>query len=209
MKHMRAMFAAWLGGAASLAAGAASALTLPGPLVDVSWLKDHLAQVQVVDVRDNLNGLTEKPKYETVDGKPVLEQMGGHLPDALSVNFWGLRTKRDIAGKAVAFQMLHADEFQARMRGVQLEPGKPIVVTPIGDDAISLQEAACFVWLLQVYGVPPEHIAILNGGVRAWIMAGGEIDTDAIAPIGQSQWTAKPARAGMVASRRQGEEAAV
>lgn len=208
MKRIQAMFATLLGGAALLAAGAASALTLPGPLVDVKWLKDHQTQVQVVDVRDNLNSLTEKPRYETVGGKPVLEQVGGHLPDALSVNFWGLRTKRDIAGKDIDFQMLRADEFQARMRGVQLEPGKPIVVTPTGDDATSLQEAAFFVWMLQVYGVPPEQIAILNGGVRAWIMAGGEIDTDAIAPMGQSQWTAQPARAGMVASREQVQAAA-
>ncbi|MCI4440498.1 thiosulfate/3-mercaptopyruvate sulfurtransferase [Tibeticola sediminis] len=194
---------ALIGGAALLAASAVQALTLPGPLVDVPWLKAHQAEVQVVDLRDNLNSLTEKPKYETVAGKPVLEQVGGHIPDALSVNFWGLRTKRNIAGKEIDYQMLSAAEFQARMRGVQLEPGKPIVVTPTGDDATSLQEAAYFVWMLQVYGVPPEQIAILNGGVRAWIMAGGEIDTDAIAPMGQSNWTAQSARAGMVASREQ------
>lgn len=179
----------------------AQAGVLPGPLVTPQWLHEHQAKVQIVDVRDDLNTLTAKPSYETVDGKPVLESVGGHLPDALSVNFWGLRTKQPVQGKTLDFQLVPREEFQARMRGVQLEPGKPIVITPTGDDPTSLQEAAYFAWVLQVYGVPAEQIAILNGGVHAWIAAGYPIDTDAIAPLGATQWTAQPPRVDMLAKR--------
>lgn len=181
----------------------AQAGVLPGPLVTPQWLNDHQTQVQVVDVRSDLNTLTAKPVYETVDGKQVLESVGGHIPDALSVNFWGLRTKQEVGGKLLDFQLVPRDEFQARMRGVQLEPGKPIVITPTGDDPTSLQEAAFFAWVLQVYGVPADQIAILNGGVRAWMSAGFPIDIDAIAPLGATQWTAQPARADMLADRAQ------
>lgn len=181
----------------------AHAGVLPGPLVSAQWLNEHQVQVQVVDVRSDLNTLTAKPVYETVNGKPVLESVGGHIPDALSVNFWGLRTKQTVEGKTLDFQLVPSEEFQARMRGVQLEPDKPIVITPTGDDPTSLQEAAFYAWVLQVYGVPADQIAILNGGVRAWIAAGFPIDTDAIAPLGATQWTAKPARADMVADRAQ------
>lgn len=182
---------------------AAQAGVLPGPLVSVQWLNEHQAQVQIVDVRDDLNTLTAKPSYTTEGGKQVLEAVGGHIPDALSVNFWGLRAKREVDGKTLDFQLVSGEEFQARMRGVQLEPNKPIVITPTGDDTTSLQEAAYFAWVLQVYGVPAEQIAILNGGVRAWLSAGLPIDTDAIAPLGASQWTATPPRADMLADRTQ------
>lgn len=182
---------------------AAQAGVLPGPLITAQWLNEHQAQVQIVDVRSDLNTLTAKPSYEIVDGKQVLESVGGHIPDALSVNFWGLRAKREVEGKVIDFQPVAGADFQARMRGVQLEPGKPIVITPTGDDATSLQEAAFFAWVLQMYGVPADQVAILNGGVRAWLSAGLPIDTDAIAPLGGTQWTAKPPRADMLADRAQ------
>jgi thiosulfate/3-mercaptopyruvate sulfurtransferase len=182
---------------------ARAAIALPGPLVTAAWLNEHQAEVQIVDVRDDLNSLTAKPTYSTTGGKRVLEQVGGHIPDALSVNFWGLRTKQEVGGKTLDFQLVPGDELQARMRGVQLEPNKPIVITPTGDDATSLQEAAFFAWVLQVYGVPAEQISILNGGVHAWIAAGLPLDTDAIAPLGSTQWTAQARRSDMLADRAQ------
>ena len=186
---------------------AVAAGQLPGPLVSVQWLNEHQSEVQIVDVRDDLNSLTAKPSYDTVDGKQVLESVGGHIMDALSVNFWGLRTEQRVEGKTLDFQLVPREEFQARMRGVQLEAGKPIVITPTGDDPTSLQEAALYAWVLQVYGVPAEQVAILNGGVHAWIAAGLPIDTDAIAPLGSTQWEAKPARADMVATREDVQKA--
>ena len=211
MTHKTRAFGRWTGRlAAALAAAAmaaAQAGVLPGPLVSVQWLNEHQAEVQVVDVRSDLNSLTAKPVYETVNGKPVLESVGGHITDALSVNFWGLRAKREVEGKTLDFQPVSGEEFQARMRGVQLEPGKPIVITPTGDDTTSLQEAAFYAWVLQVYGVPADQIAILNGGVRAWMAAGLPTDTDAIAPLGATQWTARPPRADMLADRAQVEAA--
>jgi thiosulfate/3-mercaptopyruvate sulfurtransferase len=192
-----------LGGLAFLACAWVQAATLPGPLVTPQWLKDHAKEVQIVDIRDNLNTLSDEPKFETIKGQKVLDQVGGHITDALSVNFWGLRQKRDINGKKVDFLLPTADEFQASMQGIQLQQNKPIVIAPTGDDATSLQEAAFFAWELQVFGVPAEQIAILNGGTHAWIVAGYAVDTDAIAPMTSSKWTAKPASAKLLATTQQ------
>lgn len=182
---------------------AAAAAVLPGPVVSAQWLKEHMREVQVVDVREDLNTLTDDPKYRTEGGKKVLVRVGGHIPEALSVNFWGLREKRDVQGKTIDFLLPSAESFQQRMQGVQLQPGKPIVIAATGDDASSMQEAALFAWELQVFGVPADQIAILDGGTHAWIAAGYPIDTDAIAPMTPSQWSAKQPDARLLASTAQ------
>lgn len=189
----------WAGAMVLGACGAAHASALPGPVVTAQWLHEHAGEVQIVDIRDDLNSLTNDPEFTKVGGKKVLARVGGHIVDALSVNFWALREKRDIDGKTVDFLLPTAAEFQGVMQASQLEHGKPLVLVPTGDDATSLQEAAFLAYELQLFGESPDDIAILDGGVHAWIAAGYEVDTDAIAPLESGHWTAKPPRAGMTA----------
>jgi thiosulfate/3-mercaptopyruvate sulfurtransferase len=177
----------------------ASAADLPGPLVTPQWLHAHANEVQIVDIRDDLNSLTADPKFSTEDGKKVVDQVGGYIPGALSVNFWALREKHAIGAKQVDFLLPTADEFQDVMRASQLEPGKPVVLAPTGDDSTSLQETAFLAWELQVFGMPAQQIAILDGGTHAWLAAGYEVDNDAIAPMSSGHWTAQPARADLLA----------
>lgn len=191
------------GAAATLFASCAGAATLPGPLVDVAWLHAHASQVQVVDIRDDVGSLTNDPKFGKVDGHKVVEQVGGYIPGALSVNFWALRETRDIGGKKVEFLMPTADEFQSVMRASVLQPDKPIVLAPTGDDATSLQEASFLAWELEVYGQPASQIAILDGGTHAWLAAGYDVDNDAIAPMESGHWSARPARADLLADTAQ------
>lgn len=181
------------------ACAAAQASELPGPVVDVQWLHAHAAQVQIVDIRDDVGSLTNDPKFRTVDGHKVVEQVGGYIPDALSVNFWALREKRRIGGKDVDFLLPTAEEFQQVMRASVLQPGKPVVLVPTGDDATSLQEAAFLAWELQLFGEPASDVAILDGGTHAWLAAGYPVDTDAIAPMESGKWSASPPRADMLA----------
>jgi thiosulfate/3-mercaptopyruvate sulfurtransferase len=182
-----------------LAFGVARAGTLPGPLVTASWLHDHLDQVQVVDIRDNLNALTEPPRYLTIGGRKVLVESGGHIPGALSVNVAALREPRRIDGRMVRFMLPAAEDFQGVMQASQLQRGKPVVLVPTGDHVISLQEAALLAFELQVFGQPPDQVAILNGGMHAWIKAGYPVDTDAIAPLDPGNWKASSPRNDMLA----------
>ena len=177
--------------------------TLPGPLVDVVWLHDHARQVQIVDVRDDINSLTADPKFEQRDGRKVLAQVGGYIPGALSVNFWAIRETRKVDGKTIKFLLPNADEFTAVMKASVLDPGKPIVIVPTGDDASSLQEAAYLAFELQLFGTSADQIALLNGGTHAWIAAGYPVDTDAIAPMESGHWSAQAPHSDMLASTKQ------
>lgn len=187
------------GVACAVSASCAGAVTLPGPVVDVAWLHAHASQVQIVDIRDDVGSLTNDPKFRTVDGHKVVEQVGGYIPDALSVNFWALRETRQVGGRKIDFLMPTAEEFQDVMRASVLQPGKPVVLAPTGDDATSLQEAAFLAWELEVYGQPASQVAILDGGTHAWLAAGYPVDNDAIAPMESGHWSARPARADLLA----------
>ncbi|WP_197490314.1 sulfurtransferase [Halothiobacillus diazotrophicus] len=184
-------------------ARAAESTVLPGPLVTVQWLHDHAKSVQIVDIRDDLDGLMDNPKYITIKGKKVLQLSGGHIPDALSVNFWALRVKRTVEGKKLDFQFPTAEEFQVVMRTSVLENGKPIVLAPTGDDAISLQEAAFLALELETFGVPADQVAILNGGTHAWLAAGYPVVVDAIVPMDSSKWLAGKERHDLIATTKQ------
>ena len=135
-----------------------------------------------------------------VRGKRQLDQVGGNIPDALSVNFWALRESREVEGRKVDFMMPTATEFQAVMRASVLEPDKPVVLVPTGDDATSLQEASFLAWELQVFGMPATDIAILDGGTHAWITAGYEVENDGIAPLESGHWSATEPRTDLVAA---------
>lgn len=193
------LFATLLGGDAVMA----HAGTLPGPVVSAQWLHDHAAAVQIVDIRDDLNTLSDQPTYITRQGKKILQLSGGHIPHALSVNFWALREQRQIAGKTLNFQFPTAQEFQVVMRTSLLKNGKPIVLAPTGDDAISLQEAAFLDLELETFGVPADQVAILNGGTHAWQAAGYPVVVDAIVPMTSSHWKAKALRHDLLATTAQ------
>ena len=179
--------------------GCANGATLPGPLVSVQWLHQHAAEVQIVDIRDDLNSLTADPQYKTVAGKKMVDQVGGYIPDALSVNFWALRETQAVDGQNIDFMLPSPGQFQEVMRASQLEPGKPVVLVPTGDDSTSLQEAAFLAWELQLFGQAASDIALLDGGTHAWLAAGFAVDNDAIAPMDSGHWSAQPARADMLA----------
>ena len=181
----------------------AHAGTLPGPLVDAAWLHDHAGQVQIVDVRDDINSLTADPKFEDRDGRRVLVRVGGYIPGALSVNFWSIRATHTVDGKTIKFLLPKAGDFAEVMQASVLEPGKPIVIVPTGDDPSSLQEAAYLAFELQLFGTPAQRIALLNGGTHAWIAAGYPVDTDAIAPMESGHWTARAPQSDMLASTQQ------
>ncbi len=188
-------------------AAPAGATRLPGPVVDVAWLHAHAAQVQIVDIRDDLNTLTDAPRLRVEHGHKVVEQVGGYIPGALSVNFWALRESRSSHGKKVDFLLPTAGEFQSVMRASVLEPGKPVVLAPTGDDATSLQEAAFLAWELELFGEPASQVAILDGGTHAWLAAGYPVDTDAIAPMDSGHWSAGAPRHDLLADLRQVQSA--
>lgn len=127
-------------------------------LVDVAWLRDN----------------QDDPRLRIIDARAPQEYAAGHIPGATNVPFALLGTQdTDPAGVA---------DFNARQMAAFRAAG-------INDDSIAVTyedfsgtSAARGVWVLDYYGHDDAHM--LDGGLQAWVAAGGELTTDptAVAP---------------------------
>ena len=200
----------WIaGGVVALAMQAAVAGTLPGPLVDAKWLKEHQQEVTVVDIRDDLKTYTAEPKFE-VDkktGKKFLVETGGHIAGAISVDFGKIRQERVVNGVKIKAQMPTREYFQKVMDGFGLSKAtKPLVIVSTGESVDSMDMAARLYFQLRYFGEPRENMAILNGGVNAWLQAGYPVSTDKAAAA-PGDWVATGEDASILASMEQVKQA--
>jgi thiosulfate/3-mercaptopyruvate sulfurtransferase len=189
-------------GIVGAAAQAASAAALPGPLVTPQWLHDNAASVTVVDIRDDADSFSAAPKFtdDKKTGKKVLAEGGGHVPGALAVDFGSIRTARVENGVKVVAQLPSAADFTKVMDAAGLPKGdKPIVIVPTGDTVDSMDMATRLYFQLRYFGVPAGQVAILNGGVDAWLQAGYDVSTDKAAPSA-GDWAASGEDKDLLAS---------
>ncbi len=194
-----------------LAAGALAACTqfaaaaaLPGPLVTPQWLRQHRAEVTVVDIRDDMGSLTQAPRY-AVDPKTRarhLVQTGGHLEGALSVDFGKIRKDKIVDGKKIVAQLPTAAYFTQVMDSAGLDQGKPVVIVPTGQNVDSMDMAARLYFQLRYFGEPEGQVAILNGGVNAWLQDGLPVSTQPIVAT-RGNWSAGATDAGLLATLEQ------
>lgn len=174
---------------AAAAAGAAPAVTLPGPLVTPAWLQQHRSDVNVVDVREDVASFTTAPKVTIENGKKSLSAFGGHIPGALLLDFAKVRTTRNMDGRELKWMLPARADFQALMRGIGVQADRPTVIVSDGTSGADLDMAARVYWSMKVYG--DTRIAILNGGTAAWLLAGYPVATTA-AIAGNGTWVAGP-----------------
>ncbi len=176
MKTLKYLLAAGLVGAC---VQLASAATLPGPLVTPQWLHQHRSEVTVVDIRDDMDTLTRAPKFETdkKTGAKKLVATGGHLEGALSVDFGKIRQNKEIDGKKIVAQLPSAEYFTKVMDEAGLDKGKPIVIVPTGETVDTMDMATRLYFQLRYFGEPEGQVAILNGGVNAWLQDGLPVST--------------------------------
>jgi thiosulfate/3-mercaptopyruvate sulfurtransferase len=148
-----------------LAAQAETKTTLPGPLVTAQWLHDHLNQVTVVDLRDDMKRLTVEPKFNVDEktSKKTLAQTGGHIPGALSVDYTKIRETRVVDGIKLVDMMPTKEFFQKAMDDAGLDKGVTIVIAPIAENVTSVDMATRLFFQLKYFG--DDNVAILNGCV--------------------------------------------
>lgn len=172
-----------------MVSAAAFGLTVPGPLVSPAWLQQHRAEVNVLDVREDPASFTKPPAFTTEGGKKSLSSFGGHVPGALLVDFDKVRTTRLIDGREIKWMLPTQADFQALMRGVGVQNGRPTVIVSDGTSEADLDMAARVYWSMKVYG--DNDLAILDGGTAAWLEAGYPFSTDAARAVA-GNWVAKP-----------------
>jgi thiosulfate/3-mercaptopyruvate sulfurtransferase len=177
----------------SLSAALASAVTLPGPVVDASWLAQHLDEVQVVDVRSNVKTFTAPPEFDTdaKSGKKTLREVGGHIAGSRLIDMKTMRTDRQIGDLKVKYMIPERAEFEKTVRAAGLGQDKPIVLVPVGSDLADVDDALRVYWQLKVYG--EDKIAVLDGGMANWLVEGRAHSTEAITPQAGT-WTSSADR---------------
>ena len=195
-----AVFSIALGlGQAAMAAG------LPGPLVTPEWLHAHLDEVTVLTVADGdmTKLFNTAPK---VDKSHVVEQVGGHIPGAILVDFENIRQSRNVGGKTLKALLPTAQFFTAAMDKAGLNSGKPIVIAPLGDGVATMDMGTRLYFQLRYFGEPADQVAVLNGGVGAWLHAGYAVSTASV-PTAAGNWKATMADVALLATLDQVKEA--
>lgn len=137
-------------------------LTLPGPIVGVDWLADHLGDpaLRVADVRWALAGPPGRERYED-----------GHLPGAVFLDAeYGLSSPGDGPGR----HPVPSPKKLARVLG-EAGIGDAHVVVAYDDAGGSI--AARVWWLFRHYG-HDGGAAVLDGGIDAWADAGLPLVSD-------------------------------
>jgi thiosulfate/3-mercaptopyruvate sulfurtransferase len=134
-----------------------------GPVVDVEWLEAHLGEPGVVLV-DCRYTLTDPQAGE----RGWLE---GHIPGAAFLSVSGdlageLRDGGRDGGRA---PLPAARDFEASARRAGIGEGSKVVAY----DEAGEGGATRLWWLLRHFG--HDSVAVLDGGLRAWIEAGGEL----------------------------------
>jgi thiosulfate/3-mercaptopyruvate sulfurtransferase len=130
-----------------------------GPLVDPAWLLEHLGEhgLAVVDCRFVLGqpGAGERAWLE------------GHIPGAAVLD-----VDRDLSsppGAGGRHPLPSAEQFEAAARGAGVGAGVRVVAY----DEAGEGGAVRLWWLLRHFG--HDDAAVLDGGLRAWREAGGEL----------------------------------
>jgi thiosulfate/3-mercaptopyruvate sulfurtransferase len=147
---------------------------MSSPLIDASELSDLLVagNPTLLDVRWELATGAQRERYEAE-----------HIPGAAFVDL--ARELSAAPGPGGRHPLPAPAAFQAAMRTAGVSDARPVVVY---DAANSLAAARAW-WLLRFHGHP--DVRVLDGGLAAWIAAGGAVTRGAEAPA-PGDFTARP-----------------
>lgn len=168
-------------------AQAAQGVEIPSPLVDADWLNTHKSEVTVLQVSGPLDAFSKAPVTKQVEGKLVVESVSGHVPGANFVDFKKVRVVREIDGKKVKGLIPEKADFEKLAQSWGVDKDSSIIFVPAGRGTADVDEATRLYWQFKYFG--HKKMAILDGGMAAWLAAGYPAATDA--PSGKNgNWTA-------------------
>ena len=141
-----------------------------GPLVEAEWLRAHLTDVRVVDVRWYLDGRSGRDAY-----------LAGHIPGAVWADI-----DHDLSAPAAPIAGRHPlpspADFAAALGRLGISNGDTVVAY---DDA-SGSIAGRLWWMLDSIG---ERAYVLDGGIGTWI---GALDRDGAVTPEPREFSASP-----------------
>lgn len=140
------------------------------PLVDAAWLNAHKAEVTVLQVSNSVDAFSKMPVIKTVEGKTVIKSVSGHIPGASLVDFGKVRVTREVNGKKVKKLIPLKSDFEKLARSWGVNKDSTIVFVPTGLNTSDVNQAVRLYWQFKYFG--HKDIAILDGGMAAWLAAG-------------------------------------
>jgi thiosulfate/3-mercaptopyruvate sulfurtransferase len=144
--------------------------TLPdGPLVDADWLREHLDEVRVVDVRWYLDGRSGHDAY-----------VAGHIPGAVWADI-----DNDLAAPAAPVAGRHPLPEPERFAAALGRLGIGSDDTVVAYDDASGSIAARLWWMLDSIGV---RAYVLDGGLATWV---GALDRECSVTPEPAQFSAR------------------
>ena len=148
-----------------------------GPIVSVTWLMEHRAD----------------PNLIVIDPRPAHEYAAAHLPGAVHLDVYQPELKVHDSSTAERDRFIAAAARAFGNAGVGFDPNQDksaprqrVVFT----EAVSGTLAARGVWILDLLGHGGG--ALLDGGLYAWVNAGGEL-TRAVPDVVPATFTPAPA----------------
>ena len=131
------------------------------PLVTAQWLKENISapDVRVVDA-------TWHPPFLNMDKTGRQVWSDAHIPGAVHFDIDAIKA----GGTDLPHMLPDPVMFSSRVRKLGIGDGNRIVVY----DQFNMFGAARVWWMLRVMG--HQDVKVLDGGLQAWIDAGGEIE---------------------------------
>jgi thiosulfate/3-mercaptopyruvate sulfurtransferase len=162
---------------------------LVSPLISVDALARRLRsgerEMTLLDVRWQLATGPDRPAY-----------LKGHIPGAQFVDLD--RQLADPPSSRGRHPLPSPERFTAEMQALGVSAGRPVVVY----DAGNATAAARAWWLLRYFGHP--QVAVLDGGLAAWVRAGGALSGDAPAPA-RGDFVARPGGMPVISAEQAAE----
>jgi len=132
-------------------------LQIPSPLVDANWLHDKLHASELVVLDASVPPVV--PGYESLNSEECFQA----IPGARRFDYDTKICKQD---SSLPHMMPGADLFQEEVRKLGLNSDSVIVIY----DDVGVYSSPRAWWMLRAMG--HEQVAVLDGGLRAWIAAG-------------------------------------
>lgn len=166
---MKKLFASVIAVIALFTSGIAQAVTVPGPLVETSWLQRYSKQVVILDVRSDVKSFTGKPilTRDKKSGKYIVLRVGAHIPGANLVDYKKIRVDRVVNGVKVEKIIPLKAEFEELMQKAGVNKDSAVVIVSDGLNDLDLTMATRLYWQLKYFG--QDNLAILNGGMAQWL----------------------------------------
>ena len=140
---------------------------MPGPLISAGELRELLGRVVVLDVRGEV--VDGEPRYRAYPDRYA----AGHIPGALFVDWRQAFTDRDAE---VPVTVAAPEAVAAEATALGIGEGARVVTYDDYRNALAGRVA----WVLRSHG---GDARILDGGLAAWVEAGGELETGVVDPV--------------------------